>query len=449
MSSGAKLQIDSASTSVLKIDGTATASTAITDATGTANTFNSSNQTLEIGTAGSLTINVAQTVTNGTIQLDGGTLIDTNSAGLTIGGGATLIGNGVIGNSTNSTPVGGTGNIIASGGILEFKGAVDASALSSFEIANLPNSELKFDSALGTSSIHPTITFDGANSGQGKLDLTGEGTGASVTVSNFAIGDQILTRGASSTDSLSYNSTTGVLSVMNGASVLETIKLTTSYQSNQFQISHSGFGSTRVDTITTTAICFYPGTMVRTPAGEVAVETLRRGDLVVTSDGLAKPVRWLGRQTISTVFSDPLRVWPIRIRAGALGENVPARDLRLSPDHAVLVDGALIQAGALVNGTSIVHETAVPKVFIYYHVELDDHSLILAENTPAETFIDNVERLAFDNWAEHEALYPDGKQIEELPYARAKARRQVPVAVRVKLAERAELIGVVEKVSAA
>ena len=118
-----------------------------------------------------------------------------------------------------------------------------------------------------------------------------------------------------------------------------------------------------------------------------------------------------------------------------------SRDLRLSPDHAVLVDGALIQAGALVNGTSIVRETAVPKVFVYYHVELDDHSLILAENTPAETFIDNVDRLAFDNWAEHEALYPDGKQIEELPYPRAKARRQVPVQMRVRLAERAQAIG--------
>jgi hypothetical protein len=190
------------------------------------------------------------------------------------------------------------------------------------------------------------------------------------------------------------------------------------------------------------------GTKVATPDGEVDVETLKRGDLVLTHDGRTLPVSWLGIQTVSTRFADPLRVLPIRIKAGALGDNVPARDLLISPDHAVLVDGALLQAGALVNGTSIVRETRVPETFTYYHVEVDDHSLILAENTPAETFVDNVDRLNFDNWAEHLALYPEGKSINELPYPRAKAHRQVPVNIRVKLADRAQAIGAVVESSA-
>jgi hypothetical protein len=95
-----------------------------------------------------------------------------------------------------------------------------------------------------------------------------------------------------------------------------------------------------------------------------------------------------------------------------------------------------------VNGTSIVRETAVHERFTYYHVELDDHSLILAENTPAETFVDNVDRLNFDNWDEHEALYPGGKPIVEMPYPRAKAHRQVPQRLRARLAARgAKLYG--------
>lgn len=91
------------------------------------------------------------------------------------------------------------------------------------------------------------------------------------------------------------------------------------------------------------------GTMIRTHGGEVAIETLKRGDLVLTNDGRSVPVDWLGIQTVSLMFADKMRVLPIRIRAGALAEKVPSRDLLVSPDYALLVGGALIQAGALVN----------------------------------------------------------------------------------------------------
>jgi hypothetical protein len=73
-------------------------------------------------------------------------------------------------------------------------------------------------------------------------------------------------------------------------------------------------------------------------------------------------------------------------------------------------------------------------------VELADHALILAEGTPAETFIDNVDRLGFDNWEEHEALYPDGKEMAELALPRAKSHRQVPPPIRARLARRAALL---------
>jgi hypothetical protein len=188
------------------------------------------------------------------------------------------------------------------------------------------------------------------------------------------------------------------------------------------------------------AACFMSGTLIRTPSGERQVETLKRGDLVNTTDDRVESISWVGRQTISLLFADPLRSLPIRIRADALSENVPSRDLLLSPDHAVLVNETLIQAGALVNGSSIMRETRVPLTFTYFHVELEDHSLILAENTPAETFIDNVDRLAFDNWQEHEANYPAGKPIVEMPYPRAKAHRQVPTAIRELLASRANVV---------
>ena len=62
-----------------------------------------------------------------------------------------------------------------------------------------------------------------------------------------------------------------------------------------------------------------------------------------------------------------------------------------------------------------------------------------AEGTPAETFVDNIDRLGFDNWGEHEALYGDDPSIPEMDRPRAKSHRQVPVVVRNALAERAGL----------
>ncbi len=182
-----------------------------------------------------------------------------------------------------------------------------------------------------------------------------------------------------------------------------------------------------------TIVCFLAGTAIATPDGSRPIETLRAGDLVLTADGAAMPVRWLGRQTVATRFADQLRVAPIRIRAGALGDDLPVRDLLVSPDHALMVDGVFVQAGALVNTVSITREDRdMPERFTYFHVELAEHALILAEGVAAETFIDNVDRLAFDNWDEHAATAP----MREMPYPRAKAHRQVPQVLRARLMAR-------------
>lgn len=182
--------------------------------------------------------------------------------------------------------------------------------------------------------------------------------------------------------------------------------------------------------------CFVTGTLIRTPAGDVPVESLQQGDAVTVTDGRTAAIRWIGRRTVNTRFADALTAMPIRIKAGALGEAAPSRDLLVSPDHALLVDDVLIHAGALVNDVSIVRETAMPESFTYYHVELADHALILAENLAAETFIDNASRMAFDNWAEHEALHADAAPIAEMNLPRAKSHRQVPPAIRARLLAR-------------
>jgi len=164
------------------------------------------------------------------------------------------------------------------------------------------------------------------------------------------------------------------------------------------------------------------------------VETLRQGDLVLLADGGAAPVRWMGRHAVSRRFGDPLRNWPVRVRAGSLAQDVPRRDLLLSPGHALRVGGVLAHAAALVNGTSIVREQHLPETFTYWHVELPAHALILAEGAAAESFLAGCEDIAFDNRADRPA---PSTEPAELPYPRCRSPRQLPRDLGAALAARA------------
>ena len=154
------------------------------------------------------------------------------------------------------------------------------------------------------------------------------------------------------------------------------------------------------------AVCYCRGTPVLTDKGEVAVERLSIGDIVVTASGENKPVRWIGWRDINcAAHPDPQSVWPVRIMAGAVAPGVPARDLSVSPEHSLFLDGALIPARLLVNGTTVVQERVVS--VSYWHVELDRHDLLVAAGLAAESYLDCRNRNAFANGGSVAALHPD------------------------------------------
>ena len=181
--------------------------------------------------------------------------------------------------------------------------------------------------------------------------------------------------------------------------------------------------------------CFLAGTHLLTEQGYRAVEDLQIGDRVQTVEGKLEPIKWIGRQTRHRFMAHPQRSLPIQIKAGALGENMPCRDLFVSPDHAVLFEGILINAGALENGVSIVK--TFPDVYVYYHIELENHSLLDAEGVPAESFYPNREdRATFDNCAEYNDLYPEGNRglmLWPLDYPRVSSKRALPRYINKKL----------------
>ena len=157
-------------------------------------------------------------------------------------------------------------------------------------------------------------------------------------------------------------------------------------------------------------VCYAAGTHILTAEGEQAIENLLQGDIVLTlSDGelIARPAKWLGHRRLDlTRHPRPETVAPIRIERDAFADNVPHRDLLVSPDHAIFVDGQLICARQLVNGTTIRRETGWSSLD-YYHLELNEHAILLAEGLPSESYLDTGNRGFFANAGAPLVLHPD------------------------------------------
>jgi hypothetical protein len=158
------------------------------------------------------------------------------------------------------------------------------------------------------------------------------------------------------------------------------------------------FGATNTP-ITSVFVCFVEGTLIRTARGEVPVEELRIGELVICARGEHRPIKWIGYREIDCGrHPDPHLAMPVRIVANAFGTNLPRSDLFVSPGHAIcvsVVDQFLIPASALINGASIA-QIEVPTV-AYWHVELDTHDIIFANGMPTESYVDVGNREFFRN----------------------------------------------------
>jgi hypothetical protein len=439
LSSGPVLTIGTAVGSTLEIDlaGAATSANPIT--------INSAAQTLEVGPSGKFTINGGnESITNGTIQLAGGSLTDTG--GITLNNtSAKLTGFGTVTTgTTTSTDFDGTGAVTATGGVLDFTKATNSGSVTAYHIAASAGSVLQFDGAVGTATIHPAVTFDSvATGGLGTLDLT-DATNNDFhgTVNNFVIHDKIQVLNA---DHVTLNGAGTVLTVFDASNTqLEAITLGQSHTGFTFSVD------TATDTITTDMPCYAAGTRILTATGERVVESLLQGDIALTLSGgelSAQPVKWLGRRRIDlTAHPHPETVAPIRIRRGAFADSMPHTDLLVSPDHAVFVDGKLICARQLINGTTIRQEKGWTAVE-YFHVELDAHAILLAEGLPAESYLNTGNQGFFANSGEPLVLHPD--LTDETDYPTRQAGSCAPFVwdeasvrpVWQRLAERAEALG--------
>ena len=189
----------------------------------------------------------------------------------------------------------------------------------------------------------------------------------------------------------------------------------------------------------TSPACYCAGTAIATARGDVAVEDLKIGDLLLTASGKLRPLKWIGTRAYSARFArNNAELLPIRFKAGSVAPGVPARDLLVSPKHAMFLDGVLIPAEHLVNGATIVKEAPGEDIH-YFHLELETHDVLIAEGAFSESFVDDDSRGMFQNAHEFGALYPDERPGEAVYCAPRVEDGYALDRVRRRLAERAGL----------
>jgi hypothetical protein len=107
-------------------------------------------------------------------------------------------------------------------------------------------------------------------------------------------------------------------------------------------------------------------------------------------------VKWVGRGKVLATRGKRTAATPVVVCKGALADNVPNRDLRVTKAHSLYLDGVLIPVEFLVNHRTILWDDRAQEVEIY-HVELDSHDLLLANGAPAESYRDDGNRWLFQN----------------------------------------------------
>jgi len=168
-----------------------------------------------------------------------------------------------------------------------------------------------------------------------------------------------------------------------------------------------------IDDTVTFAVCYAEGTLIMTPEGDRRVESLNPGDLVITLDHGPQTVRWT-RSNMHPLEDAEVDAKPVQIKAGALGRNLPAFDLIVSPHHRILVGGAgqlqpALETEAFAPAKSL---TAVPGIrhmkgkreITWVHFACDRHEVVTANGCLTESLLLGPMVVNALNASEHQAV---------------------------------------------
>lgn len=194
------------------------------------------------------------------------------------------------------------------------------------------------------------------------------------------------------------------------------------------------------------AVCFTQGTLIETPHGPRPIETLCKGDAIVTQDGVAR-IRWAGsRKYGAAALSANPKLLPVRICAGSLGRGLPRQDLQVSRQHRMLISSKIVERviGTTEALISAIRLTEIPGIYVdesveeveYFHILFERHEIVFAEGAPSESLFtgpEAIKSLSTSALNEVLAIFPELKNMECKP---TPAREMPNALIQKKIIER-------------
>ncbi|MBS1015556.1 Hint domain-containing protein [Acetobacter persici] len=215
-------------------------------------------------------------------------------------------------------------------------------------------------------------------------------------------------------DKTSYTLTIGLA---NGNTVTYgTITPTDGYVPSSTQIVEDSANNGWLIESDSSEACFLAGSMIRTVSGDVRVEEIRLGDTLVTFDwkngcDVTRTVVWVAKAhtTVRSGVPADEAGYPVRVLKDAIAEGVPYKDMLITAEHCLFFEDKFVPVRMLVNGRSVFYDTSITS-YDYYHVETQDHSVIIADGMLTESYLDTGNRASFRQEGKVAALRAAGKR---------------------------------------
>ncbi|WP_309681547.1 Hint domain-containing protein [Asaia bogorensis] len=203
--------------------------------------------------------------------------------------------------------------------------------------------------------------------------------------------------------SWNYDPATGILTIGPGPSEAGNVSnvmidIGTGYDISKFLIvSAPGAAGAASIAYVGPAPCFLADTMIATPDGARPVQDLVAGDLIVTLEGghrVARPIMRMvsQQQIVSPTLPDDLAGYAVCVARNALADNQPCKDMYLTSEHCLHLDGGLVPVRMLVNGQSVRYDRERLE-YTYYHIDMGEHYIILADGVEVESYLPNLDEL--------------------------------------------------------